>query len=264
MPEQQRQRLRLKIKHGGFGLASAAETSPIAHASSLISSANVLSEPLVLGNLGLQTGTKFREDATHAINRTRQLVSSSDAVKLLPPREELAGDRPTVLNWIKENTKGADALPKKLQSILSHAADRQRLDNMLRTANKLEIATLLGASAKHSAAWLAAIPSERSLHLSNKHFSYASRMRLGLPINDEKITGCSCNTTMANLASTCTMLSPVLACAKLKSTSDTTPSTISSWMLRANVAAPCCVNQCRCRVRNAQTPKLCSQTVSSC
>src|SRR6185295_17499399 len=57
LPEEQLQRLRVKIKHGGFGLASAAQTSPIAHTAAVVTSAKVLSEPLVLGNLGLQPGT---------------------------------------------------------------------------------------------------------------------------------------------------------------------------------------------------------------
>src|SRR6185437_7713705 len=177
--DRQRLQLQLKIKHGGFGLASAADTSPIAHTACVFSSINTLLEPLVLGTHGLQSETHFRNDVTHAINRTRALVHTTAAAALIPPAAELTGDRPTVLTWIKEHTEGAHALPKKLQSVLSHAADRQRIEAMLFHADKATRAILLAASAKHAAAWSGAIPSERALKLSNKEFSYASRMRLG-------------------------------------------------------------------------------------
>ena len=187
------QQLQLKLRHGGFGLASSVDTSPIAYSAAFLGSVELLSEPTVLGTKSLQHGTAFRKGITQAISRSRDLVKhNAKAIDCLPPQSQLAGDKPTVFNLVS----GAGHMPVKIQRTLSQAADSQRRNVLISRSNndKVTKARLLSCAAEHASAWLTAVPSESATRMSDRQYSMMARMRLGLPPTDDEIDDCVCNT----------------------------------------------------------------------
>lgn len=197
LTQQQLQQLRLKLRNGGLGLHSTVQLSPIAFTANIISTADLLSQPHILGEL--HTDTEFRGAVVSAISATRdQLDPESKAIKLLPPKDTYVDDNNTVINWLTTEAKGADTEGKKIQSFLSHEADTRRAEALLAAAGPTDAARLLAVKATHASAWLTATPADAATRMSNKVFGKSVRLRLGIPFSDHQVNGCACGQTWAH------------------------------------------------------------------
>ncbi|MHB1956108.1 MAG: reverse transcriptase domain-containing protein [Sulfobacillus sp.] len=214
LTEQQTKQLRLKLRNGGLGLPSTTDTSPLAFLSAFLSAHDLLAEKQIAGTTGFPR-SRYHDAIAHAVGRTRSLVGDQPASRWIPPQPELKDNMPTIINWAKARASAVVHMPRKLQHAFTHAADRNRLAQLLRNSNKHDRSRLRAVSADLASAWLTAIPSSRKTQLSNPDMSIACRFRLGISAYDDRPYSCVCgkNNGKAGVDST-----HALACQKVRKT----------------------------------------------
>jgi hypothetical protein len=195
----QKDQMTLKLINSGFGLPSVVTLSPIAYTCALASAATLLcdAELNIIPNGTPRAGSAFAQDLASALAATRAAVGD-DGSALLPP-VDVTHSVPEghVLRWYAAT--GAEAAADKLQHALSGIADQRRFTNLLAASNRSDRARLHSCSGKSAAAWLLAIPLDRTVQLNPRAYRIASRIRLGLQAHDDHTNECTCGSPNAAL-----------------------------------------------------------------
>lgn len=192
-----RQQTELPLRLAGYGLRSAAATSPFAWLGAVASVAPSLSvinptpERLKANLRGVLATTRamlrLAADAQRsepAANIDRPAACENE-ILLLPASHGEA------LEFYSHQDRRVVAL--KLQKTLTKIAEQAVFDRMKASASSpAAVARLVSQSGPMASAWKGAVPLDKSLHLEAKHFRLAVLYSLGLPIRENLPTICGC------------------------------------------------------------------------
>ena len=199
--------LRSKLRHGGFGLTSALQTSPAAYLGSLaaVRDARVLAVYSSKKH-PLPASTQLHDWIQNAIDTHVQL--SPDSATALPAAASA---------FFHHFTTTSSSVSSSLQSTLSEQATSHIYEASLtaakqarRDGNGMEQALLMSISAPRAWTWKTALPTQKSLVLSNSAYRLAARLNLGLkpeasgPLSVVSRLCSKCDTTTEDTCATVT------------------------------------------------------------
>ena len=191
------------IRLGGFGIRRMASVSPVAFWSSTAQAGPEIAQLIISrlarhnseapprNSLTLTSDTFFQ--AALQLSTTRALYSchaSMIAAAVKPTDDLLPLAGRDFWHWYGESAACAG-----LQRLLVAEIENARADRLLKEAegDPRQIALLVSIRAKLAGAWLTTLPSSPELILTNSHFRVASRLRLGLPPQDDLPRRCLCD-----------------------------------------------------------------------
>ena len=176
------QRLRLRLKDGGFGLKSAVQTSPAAYTASVAAARHTaVFAPFCDGAAcPLPADTLLHGWLQDSMTRLRDAAFGPELEsKLLPA---------SASSFFSFYASAPSALSSSLQSSISALANNRDREACLTAAQQLRpqdggraLAHFTACSALHASAWKRAAPTQPLTTLLDKQYRIAARLNLGLP-----------------------------------------------------------------------------------
>ena len=175
------QRLRLRLKDGGFGLKSAAQTSPAAYTASVAAARDTaVLAPFCDAACPLPADTLLHGWLMDSLTRLRDAALGPELEsKLLPA---------SASSFFSFYASAPSALSSSLQSSISALANNRDREACLTAAQQLRpqdggraLAHFTACSALHASAWKRAAPTQPLTTLLDKQYRIAARLNLGLP-----------------------------------------------------------------------------------
>jgi hypothetical protein len=182
--------LALLTSMGGFGLGSAGATSPIAYVAAVVNSLRWAPVLRQYGRPGqpLPATAQLSANLTDALERVRGYADrAADCIH--PGRLDQSLQLQSMSTVLPDNTAGLYDFFSSFSDIQS--ALTQRINKIIHTAlvsradldGKVEEAARWQAlTATHAGHWLTVKPCERDLILADQAWSWAARLRLGVPV----------------------------------------------------------------------------------
>jgi hypothetical protein len=172
--------LRLRLKDGGFGLTSAAQTSPAAYIASVAAARDTsMFAPFRAAAHPLAADTLLLGWLTDSITRLRQATPGTKLNSLLPP---------SASSFFSFYASAASALTSSLQRSISALTNDNRREVCLTAAKQLRqqdggraLAHFTAYSADFASAWKRAAPTQPLTTLLDTQYRIAARLNLGLP-----------------------------------------------------------------------------------
>ena len=176
-----KQRLRLRLKDGGFGLKSAVQTSPAAYTASVAAARDTaVLAPFCDAACPLPADTLLHGWLQDSLTRLRDAALGPELEsKLLPA---------SASSFFSFYASAPSALSSSLQSSISALANDRDREACLTAAQQLRpqdsgraLAHFTACSALHASAWKRAAPTQPLTTLLDKQYRIAARLNLGLP-----------------------------------------------------------------------------------
>jgi hypothetical protein len=212
LSDEAKQTLSLPIRLGGFGLRSVASTCHVAFWSSIALVAIDL-----MDIIPVDKRQQLLIDSKTQVHFARQLADCHH--DLLAQGIPCGGDKGLMPLTITDfwNEFGAER-PHGLQRVLSHKIITNTLNEYLRDPllGVGQVQRVLSVSSRSAGAWLTCYPSSPELQLTDEDYCCASRLRLGLPCQEQLPEYCACNAKLED------DYAHFLSCSKLKGTAMTT------------------------------------------
>ena len=169
------ERLRAPLRHGGFGLASARQTSPAAYLGSLAAVACAPTfAPYSNPDSPLPSSTQLYDWIASSIAALVDAAPECEA--LLPPSPSVFFQHETILT-----TSSLQHELSQQATNSSHKASLQRATDMKKTDGGRALAHLTAVSAPRAWTWKTVLPTSRELELTDTQYRLAARLNLGLP-----------------------------------------------------------------------------------
>jgi hypothetical protein len=174
------QRLRLRLKDGGFGLKSATQTSPAAYTASVAAARDTaVFAPFRNAAHPLPADTLLHSWLTDSMARLRQATPGSQLESMLPP---------SASSFFSFYANAASTLTSSLQSSITDLANDYQREACRDAAKQLRpqdggraLAHFTACSADFASAWKRAAPTQPLTTLLDKQYRIAARLNLGLP-----------------------------------------------------------------------------------
>ena len=174
------QLLRLRLRHGGFGLTSAARTSPAAYVASVAAVRDTaVFSPFCAAACPLPAGTLLHGWLTDGMTRLREATPGPQLESKLPP---------SASSFFSFYANAAPTLSASLQSSISDLANehsyracRTAAEQLRQQDGSAALAHLTAISAPFASAWKRAAPTQPLATLLDKQYRIAARLNLGLP-----------------------------------------------------------------------------------
>ena len=176
--------LTLPIRHGGFGLRSMDLVSPAAWWSALAQAFRFI-------NLFLPSLDVLTDDVPFV--RSQSLCHSFFSRYHVPLKGSPVPKTPADF-WTLYKQDSAVAGTQRLITASLYKTLHANLKSRFKSPSP-DLARIVSSSEKSTGLWLTTLPFHPSLSIHDKHFSVASRIRLGLPPVDD-LKSCSCGTSL--------------------------------------------------------------------
>jgi hypothetical protein len=167
--------LRAPLRHGGFGLASARQTSPAAYLGSVAAAASAPAfVPYRDPSCPLPANAQLHQWIAGSI---AELVNAApECEALLPPSPSVFFRHPTVLTTSSlQHELSLQATNSFYKASLQRATDAKKEDDGRARA------LLTSVSAPRAWTWKTVLPTSRALELTDTQYRLAARLNLGLP-----------------------------------------------------------------------------------
>ena len=174
------QRLRLRLRDGGFGLASAVQTSPAAYIASLVAARDTaVFAPFRSAAQPLPANTLLHGWLANSMTRLRTATPCAELDSILPP---------SASSFFSFYAAAPSALTSSVQSSISDLANIRNRMACLTAAKQLRqqdggraLAHFTACSAPQASAWKRAAPTQPLSTLLDRQYRIAARLNLGLP-----------------------------------------------------------------------------------
>ena len=166
--------LQTRLRHGGFGMTSASETSPKAYLGSLaaVSGASAFERYSGDGYTPLPSESMLHGWITDSMKAVTDVTPASSG--------ELPESASSFFHHFSKSSSSLQHMLSKLASEHSHEASVKRAHAMKKKDGGLAISLLRAISAPHAWAWKTVIPASKELELTSAEYKMAARLNLGL------------------------------------------------------------------------------------